>query len=252
MRSLNGSEHPDVARDFREASIGSAPELPFGNGKPDAEGPGHLQLLIVKSDQTDKQHHMNTDLHRRFRAAVRLRDLPKSIAALILSVIAFTTPMASAEPVSLEQAMEIFSIREMKSLRGAYLYGSPAVTGEYQGYGFTVVIRRCENDPKFCYSMRLKSCHQTVLDADTALEFANLYNESLEPGAASTASESDGSVLCVRDDLNFEGENTLGMAEVFRWQRLMETYAEHVQDEEKAALSRSLLEPRSSVGGTGP
>jgi hypothetical protein len=151
---------------------------------------------------------------------------------------------ATAEPVTIYEAMQQLRDREIQSVDGVSVLGDPLISGQIKGQGFRLRLTDCGDIDTGCKVTAFSACKTVATFTRLqSLEMANAYNNRDHPrGSMYVNNSSDaGAVLCVRNRRLLQEEDRFDMSDVFDWQLTLRDFVEFVEAEETSDIVRSIM-----------
>jgi len=165
--------------------------------------------------------------HKQQKAGQKMRYLGLLIGLVVLAA------SASAEPLSIQQAMRELENRGAKSLSGALLFGDPVIMGEFDGQGFKLILGSCDRSTLGldCRATVFSACKPvSVLGPQRTFDAINAYNRETEARGVlySDTIIGLGNALCVKVRRDFHGEDVFDLSDISDWKLTIRDFEAYV------------------------
>ena len=147
-----------------------------------------------------------------------------------LILILMLSPMALAEGVSTETAIENLKREGAQAIDVAVLAGDPQITAIMGKQGIALKLQQCENAlslDSFCKTASFSTCKETPgLKRSAALELINKYasQSSARGSAYLEGSGTLGQKLCIRHRIDLHQGDKFDMADMLDWRLTMRDF----------------------------
>ncbi|MEM1087967.1 MAG: hypothetical protein AAGH90_09560 [Pseudomonadota bacterium] len=154
------------------------------------------------------------------------------------------TPIASAAPVTMQEAIKELKDRGALIGDSALIYGKPMISAEFDEQGYRLVLSQCEKPNYACNITIFSACQiATPLKTSDLISFANTQNQ--KPTARGTVyTDKDGGlgdVICIRSRRDLHSEDIFDLTDVFTWHSILGDFTDAVEEEKRRITVRDLL-----------
>lgn len=166
-----------------------------------------------------------------------------SLFALALSIGA--VPLATAQSVTLEEAVVELRAQDAVVDEAVLIYGEPVIWAQYEEQGYRLILTQCEGDDYACNITIFSACTRPgTLSREASIEFANAKNgEQSARGTYFVQKDASlGHAICIRLRRDLHKEDDFDIADVFQWHDLLRDFADDVEERKRDSLASDLIQ----------